>query len=133
LRNGLKAIAILLLVLALGLQWALLQTVAWTGMLITYSRDASFRDAVVKTFDGEHPCPICHIVKTGRAEQKKSDQAKLATKLDPGLVWNGIVFVISSVPPQVSASDQFAETRGYAPPKPRPRYSILLIPSIGEG
>ncbi|MCL4179070.1 MAG: hypothetical protein KJ072_15180 [Verrucomicrobia bacterium] len=130
-RNGLKAISILLLVLSLGLQWALLQTVAWTGMLIAYSRDASLRDAVVKTFDGEHPCPICHIVKTGRAEQKQSDQVKLATKLDPGLVWNGIAFIISLVPPQVSASDQLAEVRCYSPPKPRPRCGIPPLPPIG--
>ncbi len=83
-----------MLVLSLGLHWALLQTVAWTGMLVTYSRDASFQDAVSKTFDGEHPCALCKVIKSGRAEEGRQEQqqVKPGCKLDVAPVWQATEF-----------------------------------------
>jgi hypothetical protein len=57
----------LMLVFLVGGHWGMLQVVAWTGMVITYSRDASFGEAVRMTFDGEHPCQLCHEVRAGLA------------------------------------------------------------------
>jgi hypothetical protein len=42
-----------------GGQWLVLQSVAWTGMLIKYSQQACLAEAVAQTFDGDHPCNIC--------------------------------------------------------------------------
>jgi hypothetical protein len=47
------------LVVTLGAHWALLQTVAWVGMIITYSQETTLAEAVEMTFDGEHPCRLC--------------------------------------------------------------------------
>jgi hypothetical protein len=49
----------LVLVLLVGGHWGALQVVAWTGMVVDYSRDASLCEAVKKTFDGLHPCALC--------------------------------------------------------------------------
>lgn len=80
----------LLLVLSvcasLGMHWAALQAVAWTQMLVTYSQNADFGEAVKKTFDGEHPCDLCQIVTQGQDEQKRQEAAPLAKKLDAVLL-----------------------------------------------
>ncbi len=74
-QRPIKFLTVLMLVLTVGLHWALLQTVAWTGMLVSYSRDGSFTEAVSKTFDGAHPCCLCKAIKSGRqAEQKQSKE-----------------------------------------------------------
>jgi hypothetical protein len=127
-RTGLKAVTVLLLVLSLGLHWALLQTVAWTGMLLTYSRDASFHEAVAKTFDGQHPCPLCKVIQTGRAEQKKQEQqqVKPGTKLELGLVWQAAEFVLAYAHERIAGPDLSTITRSQEPPKPRPRGILPL-------
>lgn len=71
-----KILTVLLLVLTLGLHWALLQTVAWTGMIVSYSRDGSFTEAVTKTFDGKHPCCMCKAIESGRKDEQKQSQDK---------------------------------------------------------
>ena len=58
-----KITAALLLVLTLGLHWTLLQTIAWTGMIVSYSRNASLTEAVSKTFDGKHLCKMSKAIK----------------------------------------------------------------------
>lgn len=44
----------------------MLQTMAWTGMLVSYSQDGDFTEAVEKTFDGAHPCPLCLAIEESR-------------------------------------------------------------------
>ncbi|MFO1512170.1 MAG: hypothetical protein U1F83_04525 [Verrucomicrobiota bacterium] len=123
-RATIKTITVLVLLLSLGLHWAVLQTVAWTGMLITYSRDASFTEAVSKTFDGEHPCPMCKIIKKGRAEEKEQEQkqnVKPGSKSELGLVWQSTTYHFSCDRELIPSPHQNASTRSDEPPKPRPR------------
>ncbi len=110
------------LVLLLGLHWALLQTIAWTGMVINYSRDSSLREALSKTFDGKHPCPLCKAIKKGRAEeQKRERQVTPSFKLDLAVVWQPGDFQFACEHELVPTSGLNAPTRCDAPPKPRPR------------
>jgi hypothetical protein len=71
-----------LLVIVIGAHWAVLQSAAWAGMLVSYSRGATVQEAWTKTFDGQHPCKLCKIVKTGQASEKKSDRLKIETKFE---------------------------------------------------
>jgi hypothetical protein len=114
---------VLVLVLSLGLHWAVLQTIAWTGMIISYSRDASFSEAVSKTFDGEHPCPMCKVIKKARAEEKQQEQqqVKPGSKLDLGLVWQPVTFNFACKQEQIPSPDFHALSWREQPPKPRPR------------
>ena len=56
---------------AANLHLPLLQVVAWTKMLATYSQDRTFAEAAEMTFDGEHPCPMCKAIK--KQQEQKSD------------------------------------------------------------
>ncbi len=60
--------------LSLGMHWALLQGIAWTGMLISFARQGAVIEAVQKTFDGQHGCALCHKVKEGRNSNPEQPQ-----------------------------------------------------------
>ena len=59
------------LLVSMGGHLALLQTIAWGDMLVEFSSKGSFSEAVDKTFDGEHPCHLCKVVKKSKSEEKK--------------------------------------------------------------
>ncbi len=65
---------------SIGLHWAALQTVAWTHMLVSYSQRTSLTAAVKMTFDGDHPCELCQLVKKGQSEGKKDDGVQTVLK-----------------------------------------------------
>src|SRR5947199_4453053 len=67
---------------AIGLHWIALQSLAWTTMIIDYSKRAPLRQAVTQTFDGTHPCSLCHAVNTGKNSEKKSDLQSPTPKID---------------------------------------------------
>lgn len=49
---------------------ALLQGVAWVGMISNFAiQGDEFSEAVEKTFDGKNPCQLCHVVQTAQDEQ----------------------------------------------------------------
>jgi hypothetical protein len=54
-----------------GGHWAIMQTSAWVGMLVNYSRTESFEVAAAKTFDGKHPCAVCTAVEQGKKHEEK--------------------------------------------------------------
>ena len=92
---------VLLLCLSLGMHWGVLQGIAWTGMLVSNLTGGSVMEAVEKTFDGEHPCPLCLAVKEGREKEKKDDSmptgSKVAKKLDAVLVAHFAIFAPEGV------------------------------------
>lgn len=69
-----KTVAVLVLVLSLGLHWAALQSVAWVSMIVRYAQDYPLHQAISMTFDGQHPCTICHIVSQALQAEGQQDQ-----------------------------------------------------------
>jgi len=122
-RAAVRCTTVWVLVLSLGVHWAVLRTVAWTGMLLTYSRDGSWKEAVAKTFDGKHPCALCKVIDKGRAQdqKQKQPQTKPGSKLDPGLVWQATSFHFDGARSLSPPLDSTAPARTDEPPKPRPR------------
>ncbi len=58
-----------------GGHWLVLQSVAWSGMIVKYARTEGLASAVEKTFDGRHPCGLCAQIAVGkRSEQKRAVQ-----------------------------------------------------------
>ena len=74
-----RRMVVLLTCLSLGMHWAVLQGVAWTGMFLANLNQGTVTEAVEKTFDGEHPCRLCLTVKEGQ-KQDKDDSKPLAAK-----------------------------------------------------
>lgn len=67
-----------------GGHWGVMQMVAWAQMLRDYSQDRSVAEAVMDTFDGEHPCPMCQKIKSCRAEEEKQKPESLLKADQPG-------------------------------------------------
>ena len=125
-RGALRVVTMSMLVLSLGLHWAFLQTVAWAGMLVTYSREASIAEAVAKTFDGEHPCALCKVIKKGRTEERNQEQQQVKPefKLDLSLIWQASVFEITGARILIPSPQLVGLYRTDEPPKPPPRGSL---------
>jgi len=66
----------------------LVQEVAWTSMLVKYSRDKGLSRGVVETFDGKHPCPLCRKAQEIRKkEQQKSPDTPVPPNRRLAMSW----------------------------------------------
>ena len=107
----------------LGGHWAILQTVAWTGMLVDYSRHASWSGAIEKTFSGRAPCKMCRAIEQGQRNETKLPAILKAEKKGDGFLTAHVceVFVPScrrfSYPFPL---DEVAPARSGPPPAPIP-------------
>ena len=76
----------LLLIAALlascGAHWLVLQSIAWTAMLVENSQRTSLVEAVKRTFDGAHPCDLCKQIATGQQHEKKSDAPAFTSRIE---------------------------------------------------
>lgn len=114
------------LMLSIGGHWALIQTAAWTGMIVKYSRDASLSVAIAKTFDGRHPCALCRLVdgaeKTPAPAKPASPGKDLQFKLDCFVeteVNPPVVFASSSRLSEKGSRQAFARAERPRTPPPR--------------
>lgn len=106
----------------LGGQWVALQSVAWTGMFINFVQTAPVGEALKMTFDGEHPCSICHLVREGRKSQESDREPQSSSQIK--LLPLPILDLALSHPAQLQpafATDALPASGTPAPPKPPPR------------
>ena len=116
-----KWLVVVLLVLATGGHWALLQTVAWVSMTARYAQDSMLKVALAKTFDGQHPCEICKLVQQGKSTEQKQIILRTDFKLDlfPAQIAT-LLYPPSGCVPPTSEPDS-TRTRAESPPTPPPR------------
>jgi hypothetical protein len=120
-----KIIFIFALAAMLVSHWAVLQTVAWTTMLADNLHSNSLHEALVKTFDGNHPCCLCKAINTGRkAEQKKEFTAPLQKLEFPPLA-KETTLISPAQFELLPLSDFFAETLLQKPLLLPPRHSFI--------
>lgn len=115
---------VIALACTIGLHWALCQAVAWASMVATYSQEASLTEAIAKTFDGKHPCPLCkHISKSKRAE-KTTDSTLDLKKLE--FPYATVVFFFNgpSIFWEMGDASGASPALTHAPPVPPPRASL---------
>jgi len=116
----------LLLALALlgatGTHWAVLQSVAWTTMIVENARHEPLGAAVARTLSGEKPCDLCKRIAAGKQSENRAEFPALKVKLE---------FVHSPAPLALFApllddeAKPFRHTgahRTEAPPVPPPRF-----------
>jgi len=116
-----KLLIVLALACVIGLHWTLLQSLAWTTMLVDNLTSTSFSAALQRTFDGKHPCALCKAIAEGKKSEKKADTLLRLKKFE-GLT----AAVVISLPPPASfppieAPHAALETVSQAPPTPPPR------------
>src|SRR5712691_7839285 len=66
-----RILTILALSSAIGLDWCAFQSIGWAMMLVEHAKHAPFKQALCQTFDGQHPCAICHAVQARKKSEKK--------------------------------------------------------------
>ncbi|EDY17741.1 hypothetical protein CfE428DRAFT_4780 [Chthoniobacter flavus Ellin428] len=69
-----QVLMLLVLFAASGGHWMALQSLAWTRMLLSYSRSGHIVTAVTKTFDGKHPCSLCKEVARSKSAEPQPAQ-----------------------------------------------------------
>ena len=112
---------IIALCCAIGLHWIALQSLAWTTMIIDYSKRAPLCQAITQTFDGAHPCSLCHAVSTGKNSEKRSDLQLPTQKIDMICAPRAIRLVLPFRFLEYASADfSFYEIR-QSPPVPPPR------------
>ena len=107
----------------IGLHWAFLQTVAWAGMIVSYAQEAPLSEAVVKTFDGEHPCKLCKQIARGKQSEKKPEYKFELGKLEFPYAPVAFIFRAPSAFREVRPGHDTADLLTHAPPLPPPRIS----------
>ncbi len=106
---------------SIGLHWAFLQVVAWTGMLISYSQNRPVTEAVSETFDGQHPCKLCKQIAKGKRTETKSVFQFESSKIKFAHAPVSIVLSTPLLLWEMAAPDETANLLVHSPPVPPPR------------
>ncbi|MGH7940813.1 MAG: hypothetical protein ACREE6_02665 [Limisphaerales bacterium] len=115
-----KVSVVFALVAVLSAHWALLQTVAWTTMLASNLESCSLHDAVARTFDGRHPCPLCRAIAAAKKSQQKNHSNLRSEKLQFAPLPGHLVLTAPS-PVKIPSENGCAESVSQKPPTPPPR------------
>jgi hypothetical protein len=115
---------ILALCCAIGLHWVALQSLAWTTMIIDYSMRAPLRQAITQTFDGAHPCSLCHAVSTGKNSEKKPDLQWSTPKIDMICAPSANRISRPFVSFEYASTSYSSFEIGHSPPVPPPRSEL---------
>jgi hypothetical protein len=115
-----KWLLVFTLCVTLGFHWGLLQSAAWVGMIVNYSCQGSIKDAVVKTFDGQHPCPLCKLVREGKKSEKKPEAQQNVKQIDL-FTCRSVAFDFPPLPDPHFAFPLLIGSRSDAPLLPPPR------------
>jgi hypothetical protein len=101
-----------------------LQSVAWTTMIVEYAKHQSLRAAIAQTFDGGHPCSVCHMVSKGKNSEKKSDLQSPVQKIDMICVARVMRFLQAFVPFDFATRHFSSPESTHSPPVPPPRLRL---------
>lgn len=74
-----KWLIVCALMTSVGLHWVVLQSAAWTGMVLQYAQSDGLGAALEKTLDGEHPCAWCKKIASAAQEEQKQPQRPSST------------------------------------------------------
>jgi hypothetical protein len=116
-----KILIVVALASSIGLHWAFLQTVAWAGMIVSYAQESPLTEAVVKTFDGQHPCKLCKQIEKGKGSEKKSEYEFKASKVKFAYAPAAFIFSMRSLFWELGVASYAGHLRAPAPPVPPPR------------
>jgi len=120
-RCGARVTTVVALCCAIGLHWVALQSFAWATMIIDYSKRGPLCQAIAQTFDGAHPCSLCHFVSKAKNSEKKQDLRSPLPKID--MICAPLANRIERlfVPFEYTARNFFSFEVGHSPPVPPPR------------
>lgn len=117
-----QVLMLLVLFVASGGHWMVLQSVAWSRMLVSYSQDGTFAKAVAKTFDGRHPCALCKQIERAKSDESQPERAveveNQAAFVAPALI---VLMRNDAVSWKLEIPEWHSEVRARQPMVPPPR------------
>jgi hypothetical protein len=116
-----KLLLALALASSIGLHWAFFQTLAWAQMVISYSQNASLSEALVKTFDGKHPCKLCKNIAESKRTEKQSDSDLDLKKFEFSFATSAFIFQAPSFLDNPRPINDSVAVLARTPPVPPPR------------
>jgi len=90
-------------------------------MLVANARRAPLSEAVAKTFDGNHPCDLCHAVANGQKSENKSEMLPTIAKMDLICTTRLVTCLPPCVPYEYERVRSAIPERSQMPPVPPPR------------
>lgn len=90
-------------------------------MLVTNVCHVPLSEAVAQTFDGAHPCDLCHTVAAGKNSEKKSQVRVTVAKVDLLCTTRSVSHLPPFVRYDYGAMGGTIPERFPAPPVPPPR------------
>gem|GEM_PF-1215542 len=113
---------LLAIFIASGGHWAVLQSIAYTRMLVEFAQQDSLCTAVKKAFDDRYACSLCPKIRDGCESERKAPSKLGETQQPEFLVECGVYICFM---PSVVADVAFVSSRqidfSNGPPKPPPR------------
>jgi hypothetical protein len=123
-RRSLQILMIFIVVCSSSSHLAVLQVVAWTGMLVENIQDGDLETAIAKTFDGAHPCGLCEAIDgAAQAAGDEDEQVPSVQVLDLKLLPLDRFALLPPAPVRlgVEGGDFLSVTRAMLPAVPPPR------------
>jgi hypothetical protein len=90
-------------------------------MIVDYSKRAPLCSAIAQTFDGAHPCSLCHVVNKGKTSEKRSDMQSPGPKIDIICVTRAIRLMTLATRFDFAVADFSLSEQRHSPPVPPPR------------
>jgi hypothetical protein len=112
---------------SIGLHWALLQSIAWAGMIVSYAQTSTLKVALAKTFDGKHPCLLCKQIDQGKRSEKQSDRQIEGKEFEFISDRQNFVFAAPTCFHLLPSFEASAVSRPVRPPVPPPRPVQLYL------
>ena len=108
--------------LSSGGHWAILQSVAYTRMVVAFAQQDSLGTAVRKAFDGQHACSLCPKIRDGYNKQRQTPQTVQVDRL-PEFVSpsSGVLLFTHTRGLDIPFVRSFYTHFSPAPPTPPPR------------
>ena len=115
-----KILPTVLLLLVAGGHLSVLQSVAWTTMLLNNLSRAPLTEAIKRTFDGSRPCAMCKAIAAQKEAGKKVNYAKDVLKLEFPPAAKARIPKASEPFQMTSLASDFAHPLTPQPPTPPP-------------
>jgi hypothetical protein len=90
-------------------------------MVIDYSAEGGFKEALQKTFDGRHPCALCKRIAGGKRSEKRTEFRLDTKKFEFSHLATTFIFRAPAYFWEVDAPASSKKSLTHSPPSPPPR------------
>jgi hypothetical protein len=94
-------------------------------MVVSYSHGVPLGEALVKTFDGRHPCALCKEIAKGKQSEKKSEAPLQVKKLEFLALKAQFIFTAPTEFWRLRVTDDCLNSILLSPPTPPPRGDLI--------